>query len=204
MRAIPAIWIIGLVILLPACAPEPPPPLNSPAFNTRPPLPGQPGYLETIRYIDDGLKYTAAGSAFFVAADGEMCFSGPVNLGLTRLVNYQNYWCMSPMTVESVEALRNDVSYVNEVRLWCRHATPQCAHKTGYPNMLDDAWIANSITAEILPFRQEQAAIEHLVYLMGGSVGEAVPLPWRGNAVLDTPPSAASVRALTLATEETR
>ena len=30
--------------------------INSPAYAIRPPLPGRPGYLDTIRYIYDGVK----------------------------------------------------------------------------------------------------------------------------------------------------
>lgn len=176
MRARSVIGVIGLALLLPACSPGPPTEINAAAFYRRAPLPGQPGYLETIKYIDDGIRYISVTGGFFVSPDGEMCFQGPVNLGLTRLMNYQNYWCMSPMAVGSVDAIENDVSYVNEVRLWCQHAAPQCAHKVGYPNMLDDAWIANSITAETIPFKHEQTAIQHLIYLMGGNAREPEPL----------------------------
>lgn len=167
---------MAVLLLLSACASEPAPPINSAAFYKRAPLPGQPGYYETIKYIADGLNYVAPGSAFFVSAYGEMCFLGPVNQGMNRLANYWDYWCMNPMSVATVDAFENDVSYVNQIRLWCRHSSPQCAHKVGYPNMLDDSWIANSITAQIVPFKQEQAAIEHLIYLMGGSVRESEAL----------------------------
>jgi hypothetical protein len=174
MRTGPAILTIGIVALLAACAPPPAPPLNSPAFVRRAPLPGQPGYLDTIKYIADGLTYISPGSTFFVSSAGELCFQGLLNpVGTTLWVVYQNYWCMSPMSVGTVEALDNDVSAANEVRLWCRHAAPQCAHKIGYPNMLDTDWIGNSITAETIPSRHERAAIAHLVYLMGGDVGDA-------------------------------
>jgi hypothetical protein len=115
----------------------------------------------------------------------------------------QHYWCMSPFDVSAVDAIENDTSYVNRVRLWCRHSSPQCARKIAYPDQFDDMTVANSITAETIPFRRERDAIEYLVYLMGGDIGrgEAVtggPIP------LDSPPPAASVGALTLATEDTR
>ena len=139
------------------------------SFATRKPLPGQPGYLETIRFIDNGVHYVSAGAGFFVSADGDMCFQGLTNPGAILWVNYRNYWCINPKSVSAVDALNNDITSVNMVRLWCRHADPQCAHKIGYANMLDTQWIANSIIAETVPVRQQQAAIEHLIYLMGGT-----------------------------------
>ncbi len=165
------IGAVALAMLLAACVPEPPPPINSPAFARRAPLPGEPGYLDTIKFIDDGIKYVAVEGGFFVSADGEMCFQGAVNPSRSALVNYLDFWCINPLAVGNVEALRNGVSYINEVRLWCRLSAPQCAHKIGYANMLDDKWIANSITAETVPFRQQRQAILHLIHLMGGSGG---------------------------------
>jgi hypothetical protein len=162
------IGAVGLALALMACVPEMPPPINSPAFARRPPSPGQPGYLETIKFIDDGIHYTWADGAFFISAAGEMCFQGPVNISQSALVNPENYWCVDPLAVGSVDALQNGVSNVNAVRLWCRLSAPQCAHKIGYPNMLDEQWISNSITASTVPYRRQQAAIVHLIYLMGG------------------------------------
>jgi hypothetical protein len=170
MRAIWAFGIIGIVAALAACAPPPPAPFNSLAFDRRPPLPQQLGYLETIKYIDDGARYIAPSAGFFISGTGEMCFLGSIIPGVTPELVPQHYWCISPLDVGMVDALENDTSYINEVRLWCRHASPQCAHKIAYPNPFDDATIANSITAETIPYRRERAAIEYLVYLMGGNV----------------------------------
>jgi hypothetical protein len=170
MRALSALAIVGIMASLAACAPPPSPPLNSLAYARRPPLPGQPGYLETIKYVDDGLRYIAPDARFLVSATGEMCFLGSIIPGVTLELLPQYYWCMSPLDVSSVDALENNTSYVNEVRLWCRHASPQCAHKIAYPNQFDNATVANSITAETVPFERERDAIEYLVYLMGGSV----------------------------------
>jgi len=170
MRAISALGIIVILATLAACVPPPSPPLNSLAFERRPPLPGQPGYPETIKYVDDGLRYIAPNAGFFVSAAGEMCFQGSIIPGVTPILSPRYYWCMSPLEVSSVDALENDTSYVNDVRLWCRHASPQCAHKIAYPNMFDNATVADSITAETIPYKQERAAIEYLIYLMGGSV----------------------------------
>jgi hypothetical protein len=171
MRGKSTIAVVALAALLAACVPEPPPPINSPAFAIRAPLPGEPGYLDTIKFIDNGIKYVSVEGGFFISADGEMCFQGTVNPERSALVNYLNFWCISPMAVGDVDALQNSVSYINAVRLWCRHSAPQCAHKIGNPNMLDDRWIANSITADTVPVRQQRAAIFHLIYLMGGSGG---------------------------------
>ncbi len=43
-----------------------PAPINSLAFARRDPLPGRPSYLETIKYIDDGVRYIDALSQFFI------------------------------------------------------------------------------------------------------------------------------------------
>jgi hypothetical protein len=182
-----AIAVVAGMTLLVACSPEPPlyfgqqvasirgeaepGTINSIAFAVRPPPPGQPGYLETIRYINDGLKYIDPSSEFFISFDGQMCFRGLVNRQQEFFENYQNYWCMPPTEVNNVEALDNDISYINTVRLWCALTAPQCARRYGYPNFLDESgWLGNSITAETVPAREQRNAIEYLVYMMGGSV----------------------------------
>jgi hypothetical protein len=192
-----AVRIAGAAILLAACSREPPlyfgpqfgpqlaslqgeanpQAINSAAFNLRPPLPGQPGYLETIRYIDNGLKYIDGFAEFFVSFDGQLCFRGLVNRDQVFFENYQNYWCMPPTAVNNVEALENGVSYVDSVRLWCALEAPQCARRYGYPNFLDESgWWGNSITAQTRPFREQRDAIEYLIYLMGGNVRQPGPL----------------------------
>jgi hypothetical protein len=151
--------------------------INSPAFARRPPPPGQPGYLDTIRYIDNGLKYIDPFAEFFISFDGQMCFRGLVNRQGTLFENYQNYWCMHPTAVNNVEALEDNISYVNTVRLWCVLEAPQCARRIGWPNLLEEgSWIGNSIMAQTRPFREQRDAIEYLIYLMGGNVREAAPL----------------------------
>jgi len=151
--------------------------INSPAYALRPPLPGRPGYLDTIRFIDDGVKYIDPYAEFFVSYDGQMCFRGLVNRQAAYLENYQNYWCMYPTAVNNVEALEDDISYVNTVRLWCVLAAPQCARRIGFQNFLDDSnWIGNSIAAQTRPSREQRDAIEYLIYLMGGNAAVAEPL----------------------------
>jgi hypothetical protein len=185
MRARSMIRAVAAAILLAACAPDPPryfgPQLawlpsapdpniiNSPAFAVRAPPPGQPGYLETIRYIDNGVKYTDPHAEFFVSFDGALCFRGLVNRQQAEFENYQNYWCMPPTVVNNIDALENNVSYVNAVRLWCRHAAPQCARRFGHPNFLDGSGqVANSIWAQIVPYKEARDALQYLIYLMGG------------------------------------
>ncbi len=206
MRALSGLGVLvfGMIASLAACVPWAAPPLNSLAFERRPPLPGQPGYLQTIKYVDDGVRYIAPNDGFFVSATGEMCFQGPIIPGVTLELSPRNYWCISPYDVSMVEALENDTSYVNDVRLWCRHSSPQCAHKVAYPNMFDNATVANSITAETIPFQGERAAVEYLVYLMGGAVEPGDALLSGGPIPLDLGAPRASVRPLTLATEDTR
>jgi hypothetical protein len=149
--------------------------INSPAYAVRLPPPGRPGYLETIRYIDDGVKYIDPYAEFFVSFDGQMCFRGLVNHQQAFFENYQNYWCMPPTAVSNVEALENGISYVNAIRLWCVLEAPQCARRTGIPNFLENGvldntgWLGNSISAQTRPYREQRDAIEYLVYLMGGN-----------------------------------
>ena len=194
-------WLVGMVatmvVLISACSPVPPkyfgpPPqsmfrlpgdtvltraeagIDSDAFAKRPPFPGQRGYLETIRFIDDGVKYIDPFAEFFISHDGEMCFRGLVNRQLPYFENYQNYWCINPAFVNNVEELTNDMTSVNSVRLWCILEAPQCARRTGFWNFLDETpWISNSISAETRPAREQRAALEHLIYLMGGNVRTA-------------------------------
>ena len=193
MGARSVIAAVAAALLLAACAPDSPhyfrpqpawfpgapdPSLiNSPGFAVRAPPPGQPGYLETIRFIDNGVKYIDPNAEFFVAFDGEVCFRGLVNRQQAEFENYQNYWCMPPAAVNNIDAIENNISYVNAVRLWCRHSTPQCARRFGIPNFLDESGlVANSIWAQITPYRQSRDAIRYLVYLMGGdtTVAESV------------------------------
>jgi hypothetical protein len=172
VRAKSAILVIATASWLSACY-APPPLINSTAFERRAPLSGQPGYLETIEFIDDGVRYIDPSAQFFVSPDGEMCFRGLVNRQQVQFETYTNFWCISPYAVSNVDALENNVSFVNEVRLWCRHADPQCAHRVGSPDFLDTSpGIANSILVQVTPFRPTRAAVEHLVYLMGGNASD--------------------------------
>jgi hypothetical protein len=190
------IGTLAAAVLLAACAQTPPryfgpqlasasgevepQAINSPAYAIRPPLPGRPGYLETIRYIDNGVKYIDPYAEFFISYDGQMCFRGLVNRQEAYFENYQNYWCMYPTAVNNVEALENDISTINTVRLWCVLAAPQCARRIGFANLLDNSdWIGNSIAAQTRPFREQRNAIEYLVYLMGGNAAGVQPLRLR-------------------------
>ena len=195
------VWALAAATLLAACSQTPPQyfgpqlasasgevdpqAINSPAYAIRPPLPGRPGYLETIRYIDNGVKYIDPYAEFFISYDGQMCFRGLVNRQEAYFENYQNYWCMYPTAVNNVEALENDISYVNTVRLWCVLAAPQCARRIGFANFLDNSfldttvWIGNSIAAQTRPSREQRDAIEYLIYLMGGNAVGAQPLRLR-------------------------
>src|SRR6266513_683527 len=79
--------------------------INSTAYAIRPPPPGQPSYLDTIKYIDNGTKYIDPFAEFFVSFDGQMCFRGLFNCQQACFENYQNYWCMYPTAFNIVEAL---------------------------------------------------------------------------------------------------
>src|SRR5215469_12237399 len=83
--------------------------INSPAFAILASPLGRPGYLDTIRYIDDGMKYMDPFAEFFISYDGQMCFRGLGNRHPAVFENYQNYWCLDPAQVSNVEAPRDRV-----------------------------------------------------------------------------------------------
>ena len=125
MSAKSLIQVIAVAVLAAACSPVPPKyfgvpqepilgipseklftsstaSINSDAFAKRQPLPGQRGYLETIRFIDNGMKYIDPYAEFFISFDGQMCFRGLVNRQLPYFADYQNYWCMYPAFINNV------------------------------------------------------------------------------------------------------
>ncbi len=169
MHRIAVILTFGVAVLLAGCV-QIGVPLNSLAFEKRPPLPGQPGYLATIAYINDGMHYISPSAGFFVSNLGAMCFEGAILPGPTPEYIPPNYWCINPLAVGRVEAIDNNISYINQVKLWCRLAAPQCVEKAAYPNWPDRPLVGNSITVETVPFLRQRDAIEYLVYLMGGNV----------------------------------
>ena len=142
-----------------------PAPINSPVFAVRGALPGQPSFSQTVKYIDDGMRYIDPESAFFISPAGEMCFRTRPHYPTIYYDTYYRNWCVYPQSVERVEAGVGLTS--NEVRLWCMHAYPQCVH-TFYE-------IADSISAPTMDYRQERAALENLIYLMGGVVTPSRP-----------------------------
>jgi hypothetical protein len=174
--AVAVLLLAGLTLSPPAGAHwvwfghHPPPPINSPTFVLRPPPLGSPGYLDTIAYIDNGLRYVDPQSAFFVSADGRMCFVGVLNVRHTVFNVRQFPWCVAPTSLATIDVIENDVTYVPQLRLWCRHAAPQCFQERGrfYRR-------ANSIAVELIPSQSEMEAVAYLVYLMGGSVPAAWP-----------------------------
>lgn len=147
-------------------------PVNSPLFAVRAPPPGRPGYLATIGYINDGLKYVDAQTAFFVSDYGRMCFVGVLNVQRTTFERRQFPWCVAPTALADVEVVENDTTYVPQLRLWCRHAAPQCFQESGRFYRRSD-----SISVEILPAQGERNALAYLIYLMGGWV--PTDQPWR-------------------------
>jgi hypothetical protein len=139
--------------------------INAIVFAVRGAPPGQLGYLQTIKYIDDGMRYVDPGSRFFISPIGEMCFRTRPHYPTVYYDDHYRNWCMHPWTVDRVAA--GGGFGVNEVRLWCMHAYPLCAHAA------DD--IANSISAQTIEYRQERAALESLIYQMGGNLGPSNP-----------------------------
>jgi hypothetical protein len=143
---------------------------NSPAFARRDPLPGRPNYLQTVKYIDDGMRYVDPLTQFFVSPAGEMCFRTKPNYPQVIYEFRYRIWCIYPQTVDRVEAVSNDITRINEVHLWCLRPYPQCARSLSEPG-----WIANSISASTLDYRRERDALENLIYLMGGNIRFSPP-----------------------------
>jgi hypothetical protein len=156
--------VAALATLLPACAP-PPQYSNVPDFARREPPAGRPGYAETIKYIDDGVRYVDPTAGFFVSPDGRMCFRhvlDPTQTAFETLV-FKNNWCLPPTAVSRVDAFR---SITNEqLRLVCKHSDPQCARNLGFWN-----GVADAVIVDIVPANEEKSAVENLIYLMGGDI----------------------------------
>ena len=166
--------LLVLVLLCQACKPLPTGLANQPGFEKRPPPPGQPGWFETIKFVNDGVQYLQPWGSFVVSPLGDLCFRGALEVTIRRLANYRNYWCMPPRAVAAVEALDDDVTHIPMVRLWCRHDAPYCAFRVnGFP-WYGSYPLADTITVQMVPYRREKAAVEHLVYMMGGQPAPSV------------------------------
>ncbi len=162
-----------LAPLLLACMP-PPQDFNAAVFAQRAPPAGRPTYLETIKYIDDGLRHVDPTSAFYISPDGRMCFRGVVNVKETSLdYIYNSDWCLLPTAMGRVDSFERQ-----QLSLFCKHAYPHCIREIGYRNRTTDI-----ATVGIVPSPQERVAIEHLIYLMGGSLGDSYPLKWPPSGV---------------------
>ena len=176
--------VSAFLALLPAPAPSQtvpvvlvaPAPVNSVAFAVRPALPGHLLYLQAIRYIDDGMKYTDPYSGFFVSPAGQICFRTFPSTPRAIYDSHYSDWCMYPQHVGRIDAMANKITNIDEVRLWCVRSYPQCVRRVGYPNPLGDRrWIANSVSAPTVDYRQQRAALQNLIYLMGGNVVDVLP-----------------------------
>ena len=141
-------------------------------FARRPPPPGEMTYAQTIKFIDDGMKYIDPLSGFFVSPAGEMCFRTLPKTVPTLYAWYYKSWCVYPQAIGQVAAQTDNVTNIHGVRLWCAHAAPQCVHRAGPIGVMDDsAWIGNSVSVESVAHQDERRAVQNLVYLMGGNAG---------------------------------
>jgi hypothetical protein len=160
----------GFLAALSACAVAPQY-VDIAVYARRAPAPGQPSLAESVKYIDDGLRYVDPATGFFIAPDGRMCFRGAFTLSQTIFDwLYKTDWCLSPTAVNQVELVPDIVTGKYQLQLSCKHAAGQCIAETG--SLLRQA---NLLMLPIVPPRQEKAAIEHLVWLMGGSVSDGRP-----------------------------
>ena len=150
-------------------SPYEPGPINSSTFAIRGPMPGSPPFLATVKYIDDGMRYVDPLSRFFISPIGEMCFRTIPDYPTIIYDHFYRTWCIHPLMVDRVETVTNPAT--NEVRVWCMRAYPQCAHSLG-----EFVRFSNNISAPTLDYRQERAALENLVYMMGGYVRSSEPV----------------------------
>jgi hypothetical protein len=155
--------IAGLATLSAAC--EPPAQYsNSPAFARREPLAGHPTYAETVKYIDDGLRYVDPAAGFFVSPDGRMCFHGVLDPAQTAFeaIVFKNNLCLPPNAVSRIDAFATITD--EQLRLVCKHSDPQCVRDLYFNQTAD------SVIVDIVPGKQEKIAVENLIYLMGGNI----------------------------------
>lgn len=174
-----ASWLVAAPAVSPADVPPAfyaAAPASSVAVSSRDLPPYRMGYLQSIKFIDDGMRYIDALSRFFISPAGELCFRIMPNSPQTIYDSDHRDWCMHPLSVGRVEAVANDITNINEIRLWCRREYPQCARRVGPPTVYGDTpWIANSISAATIDNRRERAAVENLIALMGGAVALSEP-----------------------------
>jgi hypothetical protein len=112
------------------------------------------------------MRYADPGAGFFVSSDGSMCFRPVFTAQRTSFDNYyRSVWCLMPNAVSKVYSLGSD-----EVDLTCKHADPQCLREIeGRQRIADTGHV------HIVPANQEKLAVEHLIYLMGGNLGDSHP-----------------------------
>jgi hypothetical protein len=95
-----------------------------------------------------------------------MCFRDVLNAERTNLEYfYKTDWCLLPTAVYRVDSIRT-----GQVSLSCKHADPQCIREIGYRDRG-----SNTVTIRVVPSEQETVAVEHLIYLMGGNLGDYQP-----------------------------
>lgn len=156
--------VAGLAALISACVTQPQY-FNDPVFARREPLPGHATYLETIKYIDDGVRYVDPAAGFFISPEGWMCFATVPDLNQTVFEAYffKHNSCIAPVAVSHVDPyIGIEGEHLNLV---CKHAYPQCVRDIVYAYRQ-----ADSVTVPIVPAIPEKAAVENLIYLMGGDV----------------------------------
>jgi hypothetical protein len=152
--------------------------VNSPVFAVREPLPGQLGYLQAVRFIDDRMKYLEPLSAFFVSPAGELCFRTFPN-GIHIIYDgYYSDWCLYPQAVSSVQAITMQIGNPSELVIWCGHSYPQCVRRYGYPVFPGPICsVTDSVTVPTSAYLDQRAILLNLIYLMGGNAVPDIPIP---------------------------
>lgn len=145
-------------------------PINSPVFARWAPLPGQPGYLQSIAYIETRIRYVDPSAGFFVSPAGEICVRTRPSSVTSIYEDTYRTWCVYPHLVHQVEPTVNSVANLNGVRLWCAHDFPHCAYSVSEPGQT-----ANSIYAAAIDHRQVRTALANLIFMMSGALAGGRP-----------------------------
>jgi hypothetical protein len=70
--------------------------INSPVFARWAPLPGQPGYLQSIAYVESRIRYVDPSAGFFVSSNGEICFCTRPGSPTSIYDDTYRTWCLYP------------------------------------------------------------------------------------------------------------
>ena len=110
------------------------------------------------------MRYVDPLSQFSISPTGEMCFRTGPDFPPVWYDAFYRHWCIHPQLVDRVSVIADPKTTLHGVELWCMRVYPQCVHS------LETGQIENRVTAIAVDYQQERAALQHLIYMMGGNV----------------------------------